>query len=218
MRRCALTLEAEMTAEEQALLLRAVQMPAPLGRALEVGTGAGGSLCAMLSAFSPSQRPIFTAVDTMRYFPAQMEAIRRNLVRHGLDPASVDFRIGRSQDLLEPACRAGIRFDFILIDGSHKIPAVTADLKWTRLLNPGGVLCLHDFCARFPGVWLATRLFLARHSNYLRVAQSGSLLVLRKSGPSARPEMDRFDEWFAAIMSSPLRIFASLIRLRQKDQ
>ncbi|OYW22698.1 MAG: hypothetical protein B7Z55_04335, partial [Planctomycetales bacterium 12-60-4] len=79
MRACATTLAAEMTPAEHELLLATLRGLGGHGLHLEIGTAAGGTLCAMLGAFSDASRPPFVVVDPMRYFPQQLDLVRKNL-------------------------------------------------------------------------------------------------------------------------------------------
>ena len=129
----------------------------------------------------------------MSYFPDQQGAFRNNLKSHDLDPDSVDLRINTSQAAFAESSRSSEKFDFILIDASHKILAVMADLRWARQLNVGGIVCLHDYAEKFPGVVLAVDRFLASHPEYEKIGSSGSLLALRKTRPSRHREVTPFD-------------------------
>ena len=206
MPRCATTLEAEMTAAEHELLLKTLTQQPKSGRHLEVGTAAGGTLCAMLGAFSASERPPFVVVDPMRYFPDQLNLVRKNLTDHGLNPEEVDFRVGTSRDAFSAAAANEDSFDFMLIDGCHKIRSVTIDLKWTRLLSAGGIVCFHDFTPKHRGVWLAVNRFLSRYRNYSIVEQADSLLVVRKQALSQSSEVTFSDELYARAWYLPLQI------------
>lgn len=204
------TRAAEMAPEELACLkelLRRHQFP---GRHLEIGTAAGGTLCEMLSCFPAGRIPPFTVVDTMRYFPDQLEIVRGNLRDHGFDPAAVDFRIATSDAAFHPAEAAGEAYDFMLIDGAHKIRYVTQDLRWTRLLSVGGRVCFHDYAARCPGVMRAVDHFLCRQANYQREKLAGSLLVLEKTAPSSTREISQADLLWANLWSPWLQLQASL--------
>ena len=101
----------------------------------------------------------------MTYFSGQRAAVEANLASAGIDPGTVEFRVETSARALAKALRADERFDFIFIDGNHALRAVTQDLRWTRLLNPGGFVCLHDYEEAdrivIPGVKLALDGFLA---------------------------------------------------------
>lgn len=206
MRRCAATLEGEMTPEEHRLLVELLSGCGRRGTHLEIGTAAGGTLCVMLNAFAQESRPRFVVVDTMRYFPNQLELVKENLARHSINLDAVDIRVTKSHAAFKHAEAAHERFDFVLIDGSHKVRAVMGDLRWSRLVNVGGLICLHDYSSRFPSVRMAVNHFLRRNRNYLRVAQAGSLLVLRKEAVAARPEVTRVDEFYASALHMLLKI------------
>ncbi len=176
------------------------------GQHLEIGTAAGVTLAVMIQALPTPRHPAFVVVDNMQYFPDQSNVVRANLERHGIDPDMVEFRIGDSGKIFEAAERSGDSFDFMMIDASHRIRRVTGDLRWTRLLRPGGVVCLHDYHPDFPGVVRSADRFLNRHPNYERMAQVGSLLTLRKCGESSRPEVSTRDHVWAALWSVALKL------------
>jgi predicted O-methyltransferase YrrM len=204
MRRCETTLEAEMTPTESAFLRELLTTERRSGPHLEIGTAAGGTLCHMMACFPNTSRPPFVVVDRMTYFPQQAETVRNNLNRHGLPADTVDFRIAASDQAFQEAARRGDRFDFMLIDACHKIRAVTSDLKWTRLLNVNGLVCLHDYTPKFPGVMFAVDRFLSRNSNYEVVGRGDSLLAIRKRAASSRREVSLSDSAYGLIMSLPL--------------
>jgi len=206
MRPCATTLEAEMTPDEHAFLLRLLGAERLPGPHLEIGTAAGGTLAAMMRCFDDDGRPPFVVVDRMTYFPNQLDIVRRNLQEHGLRPDEVDFRIATSAAALREATRRRERFDFMLIDASHKILSVTADLRWSRLLNPGGVLCFHDYARRQPGVMLPIDRFLARNGHYGKLGQAGSLLAVRKLCAVGSREVGVFDWIDSLLRSLPMEV------------
>lgn len=212
MRRCATTLEAEMSTEEHDFLLRLIRKDQLSGAHLEIGTAAGGTLCQMMHCFEDGKRPKFVVVDPMTYFPDQFLAVQRNLMYQGLTPREVDFRKLKSEEAFREAEEREESFDFMLIDGSHKILAVMADLRWTRLLNVGGILCLHDYCWKHKGVFLAVNRFLACHSNYEAIGRAGSLLALRKTARSRHPEVSPSNQLFAYLLYLPLQVERKLTR------
>jgi predicted O-methyltransferase YrrM len=176
------------------------------GAHLEVGTAYGMTLARMIRALPTPRDPAFVVVDNMRYFADQMAVVRANLESHGIDPDRVEFRVGDSGDLFEEATRAGDSFDFMVIDASHLIRRVIGDLRWTRLLNPGGLVCLHDYHPSFPGVVKSVDRFVRRHPNYERTQPVEGLLTLRKTGPSRRLEISWVDRAWAAGWHVPLKI------------
>lgn len=171
-----------MTGTELAALTSLLRAERLSGRHLEIGTAAGGTLKEMMLAYPGEKRPSFSVVDTLRFFPGQRETIEATLRGGGIDPTSVDFRVGKSWDLLQAA--KGERFSFILIDANHKAPHVMQDLCWAEMLDVGGLLCLHDFAANHPGVvWAASRFMRRNPSTFSVVTQADSLLILRRVAP-----------------------------------
>lgn len=205
MRRSATTLASETTGIELSALEAALQTAKLSGPHLEIGTAAGGTLVAMMKSYADHCRPRFVVVDTFDYFPNQRAVVEHNLLSSGLDPASVDFRTGKSWSLVEEALRADDRFSFILIDAIHSAEHVMRDLTWTRLLEIDGLVALHDYGPKFPGVvWAADR-FLRKHTNYERMVLAETLLILRKTAPSATPEVTDFDISLGRALEAPFR-------------
>ena len=201
----------ELSGEELGCLLTHLRAVPREGRCLEIGTAAGGTLCEMMRAFTDANRPQFVVVDPMNYFANQLGVVKENLQRHGLPAAGVDLRAARSADAFPLAAQVGETYDFIFIDGAHQIRYVTQDLRWTRLLKPGGLVLLHDYYQdRLKGVRLSAQRFLAQHSNYRREMLVGSLLVLRKTAPSSRMEINGWEELRATLISPVLQWERSL--------
>lgn len=212
MRECATTLIPEMRASEHRLLIDTLSSLGGRRLHLEIGTAAGGTLCAMMDAFSNNQRPQFVVVDPMKYFPNQFAAIQKNLREHQLDPSQVDFRATSSARAFPEAANRGDEFDFILVDGCHRIESVTIDLKWTRLLAIGGLVCFHDYEPGSRGVKMAVDRFLRKHPNYTIENQVESLLVVRKKAVSRTPEIDLTDLLYAQCWKLPHRILRKVKR------
>lgn len=216
MRASATTLEAEMTPEESQALEQLLRTEQLKGAHLEIGTAAGGTLRAMMSLYPEAKRPKFVVVDTMKYFPAQKEIVETNLRSASIDPAVVDFRVGDSWSEFRKAEAAGEQFDFMLIDASHKLNHVTRDLSWTRMLRPGGYVCMHDYADAFPGVKQAADRFISRHKNYSREKLAGSLLILRKKAASSSTEVSAWDR-LAAEFQNLFNQLSRSIRKRWGD-
>jgi hypothetical protein len=212
MRQSALSMESELQPAELAALQALLKSAQLRGAHLEVGTAAGGTLKELLLCYAPP-RPRFVVVDSFRYFPRQKEIVADNLRSAGLEPADVDMRAMDSESALAAATAAAEQFDFILIDANHQARHVISDLRWAKLLRPGGYLCLHDYGPKFPGVMWAADRFLANNPNYRRVSLTASLVVIQKS------EMSRWDEVGAADLVlgkllTPLHKLARSIRKR----
>lgn len=214
-RESAATHAPELAQEELAYLLDLVKNY-PRGRCLEIGTAAGGTLCAMMTSFSPSERPQFVVIDPMTYFRDQLKIVAANIRRNGLGADQVDLRVSTSADAFPEAAGRGESFDFIFVDGAHKIRYVTQDLRWTRLLRVGGTVCFHDYGGKHKAVTWAVDRWLRKHPNYRRQALKGTLLSILKETGSSSLEIGRGDEYWAAICSPYLQLQSSLAkRLRR---
>ena len=203
----AATGESELSAAELSALTALLAKSAAKGAHLEIGTAAGGTLCRMMAAFPADSRPPFVVVDPMTYFPDQRKIVEENLRSKGLDPEGVEFREGTSEELFPAAERNGDRFDFILIDGAHKIRSVIRDIRWARLLNENGVICFHDYLPKFKGVmWSADRFLRRWKGHYERIEQVDSLLMIRKTGSSPVPEIGASDLLWASCWAPLLQL------------
>jgi hypothetical protein len=219
MRPSATTLEPEISVAEMSALLRAMHATPLTGMHLEIGTAAGGTLRELMRSYSAEVRPRFVVVDPMTYFPDQIGIVRRNLASAGIDPDSVDFRVSRSWPAFQGAARADERYSFMFIDGSHKAHRVMQDICWARLLEPGGLLCFHDYTPRLPGVIFAVDRLLAVNPNYEIADHTGSMMILRKTAPSARPEVRRRDLLLAQTVNLGHQIAAGARkRIARKDR
>lgn len=214
MRTCAKTLEPEMCTEELQLLKRLLVQHSKQGKHLEIGTAAGGTLVSMMKVFAHDLRPPFVVVDRMTYFPQQQELVYENLRANEVDPSGVDFRQASSSQAYRKSRSAGEVFDFILVDASHKIMSVMADLRWAGLLNPGGIICFHDYSADFPGVQMSVDRFLKKHRNYERLDLAKSLLAVRKTAAGNMDEITISDHIYSFAWHFPLDIK----RRRKKHQ
>lgn len=201
MRESATTLASEVSGNELSALLSVLRSSALAGPHLEIGTAAGGTLKELILSYPEGKRPPFVVVDPMSYFPDQMAIVRRNLSSAGIDPDTIEFRVGKSWPMFLTAERKGERFSFIFIDGSHKIHHVTEDLAWTRLLEAGGIVCFHDYAPRFPGVMKPVDRFLKNHPNYDVVERVESLLIVRKITASNNLEITPWDRMRARLIN-----------------
>jgi len=212
-RPCATTLASELADEELAALRDLLIKKAWKGKHLEIGTAAGGTLCAMIQA--ATHRPPFVVIDPMTYFEGQRQTVERNLREHGIDPADVSIRQARSWDALRAAKAAGERFDFIFVDGTHKFRYVIQDMHWAGLLNVGGVMALHDYLPVMPGVRWAADHFLRHNPNYKPVGLVHSLLLIEKVSADRGGAIKIMSGLQAAIVHGWLQISAS-VRKRLK--
>ncbi|MDB4458972.1 class I SAM-dependent methyltransferase [bacterium] len=214
----ATTLDPEMTDEELSAMKGWMLDTNLKGTHLEIGTAAGGTLCFLMNSYPEANRPQFRVVDTMAYFDKQFEIVKRNLRNHELDPTSIDFRITTSEDAFSQAEATQDRFDFILVDASHKIRHVMNDLRWMRQLNVGGVACFHDYEPMFKGVRWPIDRFLSRNPHFVRVGNAGRLLCIRKEREAASQEVTTTDRIWALLCSPILQWDLSIQKRRRRRE
>ncbi len=118
-------------------------------RVLEVGSAWGYSTILMAQAGS-----CVTAVDPHQDFGSRgrfFENVRRYGMLHRVKPV-YEF----SQNYLPSLADAS--FDLAFIDGDHGEPAASFDCQQAlRLVRPGGLIAVHDYSPRWPGVISAVR-------------------------------------------------------------
>ena len=202
MRKCAKSLNSEMTNLELDSMIAVLDEMSLKGLHLEIGTAAGGTLCKLLKFYNKHKlySPKFMVVDLFQYFPDQFGVVCENLIKNGFSPEEIEFLKSDSRSVFLEICTQNHSFDFILIDASHKVKDVMQDLKWARLLNLGGVLCLHDFSLHHRGVYFAATRFLRANPNYKIHSRKGSLLILIKKYESHNREVNFIDEILAHII------------------
>jgi predicted O-methyltransferase YrrM len=205
MRISATTLESETTKAELSALVDAVRTASLVGPHLEIGTAAGGTLKELMAIYLDASRPRFVVVDPLTYFPGQRETVERNLQERGLDPATVDFRVGYSWPILQEALSRQERYSFMFIDGNHEAKYVMQDLAWLQMLEPGGLAALHDYKPKFRGVIWAVERFLRNNPHYEKIVHVDSLVILRKTGSSGTAEVSAFDIALGGFLRTPLR-------------
>ena len=216
MRASAVTLESEVSRNELAALVSVLRTRRLTGTHLEIGTAAGGTLKELMRCYDDAERPRFVVVDPMTYFPDQLSVVRKNLASVGLNADAVDFRRGKSWPQFQAAEQANERFSFIFVDGSHKIHHVTEDLAWARLLEPGGIICFHDYSPQFDGVTLAVDRFLARYRNYSIVEIVESLLIVEKHAASGEREVGFAERMRARCINVVHQLRASRRKRQEK--
>ena len=217
MRNCAKSLESEISKNEIESLSYVLKEKKLGGTHLEIGTAAGGALCHLMELYAKTGSvPKFIVVDPMQYFPNQFEIVCENIQSRGLPLEKVEFLRTTSAKAFSWAKENNVNFDFILIDGNHKIRYVNEDLRWTRFLRPGGLLCVHDYSPRYPGVYLNMNRFLHKYANYKILSQVETLLILEKKSASQYPEISALDRVWATCLGPWFQLKTSTAKRLKK--
>ena len=216
-RRSAITLESECHIEERCLLLRIISENTFTDRHMEIGTAAGGTLKELIGAYAGRDYcPEFIVIDKLTYYAQQYSKICQNLKLAGIDPSSVAFWKGTTEDFLHRERLNGGSFDFILVDASHWHYPVTVDLQWGELLRQNGVICLHDYSERFPGVIWAVDRFLKRNKHFELFEHVRTMVALRKLSEDNSAVIGRSDLPLARIVQWQSRRARKLRKILRK--
>lgn len=197
--RCAETLNSELSRPALEALLDQILRERPASPYLEIGTAAGGALRDMMLCFEDTEVPQMVVIDPMTYFPDQIGTVRRNISRHGLDLQKVILRIETSNQAFARADKAHEEYGLILVDGSTRLTDIMKDLRWTRLLRVGGLVCINNVDDQHKGNRLAVSRFLRKYPEYECVRREGSLIILRKTTQPKKPEIGAADQLFARL-------------------
>lgn len=112
-------------------------------RTLEIGFAYGGSTAAIMSGHDqtlPGCRHV--CIDPNQYSLGKIGL--SNMERLGLS-GRLEFRPGRSDEVVPVLHAEGRRFDFAFIDGGHLFDEIIVDFSLVdRVLDVGGTVVLHD--------------------------------------------------------------------------
>ncbi len=115
-------------------------------RILEIGTRTGLSLVDKL-AFHPNPSACLTVSVDLYVEQGSPALVERNLQRMGIATDGICYVRGDSREAVPALARAmpELRYDYILVDGSHKAEDARADLRNAiPLLAPGGFIVFDD--------------------------------------------------------------------------
>lgn len=188
MRRSAIDLSSECSLLELSCITDAVKNLPSGGNFLEIGTAAGGTLKEIIKAADFSNLQVdFYVIDPFNYFPNQVHKIHQNLLHSKIDPSRVKFWEGTTNDYLSVAIEKKLEFTLIFIDGDHKEFPVMNDLRWMAFLADGGLIFIHDYSKKFPGVVWSVDRFLAKNKNFSIISHVDNLVVIRREGKLHKP-------------------------------
>jgi len=124
------------------------------GSVLEIGTLIGSSTAYLALAMKDVDHPKIVTVDiddvndqvTKPWLARKSSKSPRELVSGIIPESAVEFVVDSSIDFMSNCDK---KFDLIFLDGDHTAVNVYREIPLAlKLLNPGGVILLHDF---FPG-------------------------------------------------------------------
>ncbi|MGH2550111.1 MAG: O-methyltransferase [Thermomicrobiales bacterium] len=161
---------------------------------LEVGTHIGASTVHLAAAMLDVAKQHATAPGTMTSVDIMdvNDPVRKPWLGFGAasSPRSLTDRLGAGESVtyvtqpsLEFIKTTPRRFDFCFLDGDHTAKTVYPELAATmRLLNPGGVILLHDY---FPGkkpLWPEARLHSGPWAAVQRLQNEGAKFTVLPLG------------------------------------
>jgi predicted O-methyltransferase YrrM len=179
----------------------ATTLPDP-ARTLEIGTGGGCSLIAVVIGLSHHRDAKSWTVDIepRPHLTHEME------MRH-LDPARWEYIHGASLDV---AATWGIELDLIYIDGDHSTEGAKADIEaWEPHLKFGGLMVFDDYEQSMWGTTEAVdEIMFALDSTWRYVGQVGRLIAFEKG------TLSKHAPWLTEYMIQ----YDSLARSRQTGE
>lgn len=113
---------------------------------LEIGTRTGVSLVNKL-AFHPNAAACLILSVDLYVEQGSPDLVERNLRQMGIDTSGVCYVRGDSREVVPALSQAmpEVRYEYILVDGSHKADDARIDLiNAIPLLAPGGILVFDD--------------------------------------------------------------------------
>ena len=199
------TVDGWLTEAQARTLYDTARAVAP-GRVVEIGSHLGRSTIVLAASGAP-----VTAVDPFpddwRYGRPDTEALlRRHLAEAGV-AAAVDVRVATSRavraDWAEPV-------RMVYVDAKHDMWSCLDDLRWSRFLEAGDVVLVHDAFSSL-GVTLAVLRDAATTDRHRYLGRTGSLARFEIARPTTgdRLRVVRELPWFARNL-----VVKVLLRLR----
>ena len=199
--------EGWLTEQQARVLYDAARAVAP-AHVVEIGSHLGRSTIVLAASGAR-----VTAVDPFpgdwRYGRADTEArLRSHLARAGV-AGHVDVRVATSRAAREVW---DLPVRLVYVDGKHDVWSCRDDLRWSRFLQPGDLLLVHDAFSSL-GVTLAVLHDCVTTSRHRYVGRTGSLARFEVARPSLRDRCRVLRElpWFARNL-----VVKVLLRLRAR--
>lgn len=209
-RQSSITLESECTHNERKALRDILKNANFKAAHMEIGTAAGGTLKELIGCYPLGKAPQFIVIDPLSYFPDQLDKIKKNLISAEIDPESVDFWQGTTEEFINTDAAQDLTLDFLFIDADHRHYPVLVDLAWAAKMNKGGYVCFHDDQPKFPGVGWSIQRFLENNPNFKRVTKADSLVIVQKTDDKREVNISTWDLQVASIRQPLSRLGMSL--------
>jgi predicted O-methyltransferase YrrM len=68
----------------------------------------------------------------------------------------------------------------LFIDGDHTYEGVKKDLNWVDVVSKGGIIALHDYTSKYPGIVKAVNEYQETHHAMEQLPLLGSMILFRK--------------------------------------
>ena len=143
--------------------------------------------------------PLFAAQREKHTYSLR-DGFERNVQRHGVKER-IEVWQGYSHEI---APRFPHAIDLLFIDGNHDYDAVRQDFAlWAPKLKDGGVVCLHDACAKFPGVEKLIAEEISGADGYSEQHLVNSLYIARRRMRASAPTAASIEPASLGAASSP---------------
>lgn len=192
--------------EDQARVLHEAARAVAPGRVVEIGAHLGRSTV-VLASTGAAVTAIDPFPDDWRYGrPDTERRFRTHLALAEVD-GRVDVRVATSREVRQ---QWSTPVRLVYVDGKHDMWSCLDDLGWSRFLQPGDTLLVHDAFSSL-GVTSAVLRDAVLGSRHRYIRRTGSLAQLEVGRPSARDRGRVLREmpWFARNL-----VVKVLLRLR----
>jgi len=120
------------------------------GCVVEIGTMAGGTAVALALASRDSGRGLTYTIDVVAR-PEVHDVLDAHGVSNLVNVITISSKTAATNWRALAGPSTSIRL--LWIDGDHRYDGVwTEILHWQDYLEPGGIICFHDYDSKFPGV------------------------------------------------------------------
>lgn len=133
---------------------------------VEIGTFCGRSLLASCGGITKNASVVCVDNNTLYLDKEWLASVLSATIKLLPPNINLTFLEMYSIDAYRKCYNDKMRFDSVFIDGCHEYAECKADIEsWLTLLNPGGIICGHDYWPNHWGVMDAVNeVFAGKHS------------------------------------------------------